>query len=64
MAMLESTGSKGSVQVNGSIVKKTTSRVLKSGDEIIFGSLGNHAYVSFCYLRVVYVPISSLLVIM
>ncbi|XP_044486985.1 uncharacterized protein LOC123212027 isoform X4 [Mangifera indica] len=43
--MLESTGSKGSVQVNGSIVKKTTSRVLKSGDEIIFGSLGNHAYI-------------------
>ncbi|XP_044486983.1 uncharacterized protein LOC123212027 isoform X2 [Mangifera indica] len=45
VAMLESTGSKGSVQVNGSIVKKTTSRVLKSGDEIIFGSLGNHAYI-------------------
>ncbi|KAJ0047698.1 hypothetical protein Pint_15685 [Pistacia integerrima] len=47
VAMLESTGSKGSVQVNGTIVKKTTSCVLKSGDEIVFGSLGNHAYVSF-----------------
>lgn len=46
MAVLESAGSKGSVQVNGTIVKKNTSCELKSGDEVVFGSLGNHAYVS------------------
>ena len=45
--MLESTGSKGSVQVNGTMVKKNTACVLKSGDEVVFGLLGNHAYVSF-----------------
>ncbi|CAI0548155.1 unnamed protein product [Linum tenue] len=45
VAVLESTGSKGSVQVNGSIVKKNSSRVLSSGDEVVFGLLGNHAYI-------------------
>ncbi|OMO71711.1 hypothetical protein COLO4_28089 [Corchorus olitorius] len=45
VAMLESTGSKGSVQVNGTVVKKNTSCVLNSGDEVVFGSLGNHAYI-------------------
>ncbi|PON77325.1 Serine/threonine protein kinase [Parasponia andersonii] len=47
VAVLESTGSKGSVQVNGTTVKKNASRVLNSGDEVVFGFLGNHAYVSF-----------------
>lgn len=46
VAVLESTGSKGSVLVNGTLVKKNTSCVLNSGDEVVFGSLGNHAYVS------------------
>lgn len=47
MAVVESTGSKGSVQVNGKFLKKNTSCELRSGDEVVFGSLGNHAYVSF-----------------
>ncbi|XP_042499838.1 uncharacterized protein LOC122078027 [Macadamia integrifolia] len=45
VAVLESTGSKGSVQINGKVVKKNTSSVLISGDEVIFGLAGNHAYV-------------------
>ncbi|GMJ05859.1 hypothetical protein like AT4G02480 [Hibiscus trionum] len=45
VAILESTGSKGSVQVNGIVVKKNTSRVMNSGDEVVFGLLGNHAYI-------------------
>ncbi|KAA3459493.1 ATPase family AAA domain-containing protein 1 [Gossypium australe] len=44
-AMLESTGSKGSVQVNGTVLKKNNTCVLKSGDEVVFGLLGNHAYI-------------------
>ncbi|XLR39719.1 hypothetical protein S83_024379, partial [Arachis hypogaea] len=34
VAVLESTGSKGSVLVNGTLVKKSTSCVLNSGDEV------------------------------
>ncbi|XWS60284.1 hypothetical protein CRYUN_Cryun07bG0023300 [Craigia yunnanensis] len=45
VAMLESTGSKGSVQVNGTVVKKNANCVLNSGDEVAFGLLGNHAYI-------------------
>ncbi|XP_057972333.1 uncharacterized protein LOC131160549 isoform X2 [Malania oleifera] len=45
VAMLESMGSKGSVHVNGALVKKNTSCVLSSGDEVVFGLLGNHAYI-------------------
>ncbi|GLT96235.1 hypothetical protein SLE2022_138760 [Rubroshorea leprosula] len=45
VAMLESMGSKGSVQVNGTVVKKNSSCVLKSGDEVVFGLLRNHAYI-------------------
>ncbi|XP_022729759.1 uncharacterized protein LOC111284904 isoform X2 [Durio zibethinus] len=45
VAMLESIGSKGSVQVNGKVVKKNANCVLKSGDEVVFGLLGNHAYI-------------------
>ncbi|XWS37125.1 hypothetical protein CRYUN_Cryun19dG0016600 [Craigia yunnanensis] len=45
VAILESTGSKGSVQVNGTVVKKNTTCVLNSGDEVVFGLLGNHAYI-------------------
>ena len=49
VAVLESTGGKGSVMVNGLTVKKSSSCVLNSGDEVVFGALGNHAYVSFSY---------------
>ncbi|MED6207390.1 hypothetical protein PIB30_035383 [Stylosanthes scabra] len=45
VAVLESKGSKGSVFVNGSLVKKNTSRVLKSGDELVFDILGNYSYI-------------------
>lgn len=47
VAVLEIKGSKGSVHVNGKTIKKGTSCVLSSGDEVVFGSHGNHAYVSF-----------------
>ncbi|KAK3043271.1 hypothetical protein RJ639_002514 [Escallonia herrerae] len=45
VGVLESRGSKGSVKVNGKIIKKSASSVLKSGDELVFGLLGNHAYI-------------------
>ncbi|XP_021690124.1 uncharacterized protein LOC110671835 isoform X2 [Hevea brasiliensis] len=45
VAVLESTGSKGSVRVNGEVVKKNTGRQLHSGDEVVFGLMGNHAYI-------------------
>ncbi|KAF5806997.1 putative adenosinetriphosphatase [Helianthus annuus] len=45
MAVLESKGSKGYVYVNGRVIKKGTSCVLRSGDEVVFGSFGNHAYI-------------------
>lgn len=48
VAVLESTGSKGSVLVNGTLVKKNTCCALNSGDEVVFGLHGNHSYVSFC----------------
>lgn len=44
VAMVESIGSKG-LQVNGKFLKKNTSCELRSGDEVVFGSLGNHAYI-------------------
>lgn len=47
VAVLESRGSKGSVQVNGKTIKKNTTCDLNSGDEITFGFPGTHAYVSF-----------------
>ncbi|KAL2934470.1 ATPase family AAA domain-containing protein 1 [Bienertia sinuspersici] len=43
--VLESTGSKGTVFVNGISVKKNTSRLLHSGDEVVFGVAGSHAYI-------------------
>lgn len=50
VAVLESTGSKGSVIVNGTLVKKSTCCTLNSGDEVVFGLHGNHSYVSFYLL--------------
>lgn len=43
--MLEIVGSKGLVQVNGTTIKRNSSCMLNSGDEVVFGA--NHAYVSF-----------------
>jgi len=37
-------GSKGLVQVNGTTIKRSSSCMLNSGDEVVFGA--NHAYVS------------------
>lgn len=48
MGTLDTIGSKGSVQLNGMPVKKGNSWYLNSGDEIVFGSAGSHAYVSLC----------------
>ncbi|KAL2492264.1 AAA-type ATPase family protein [Abeliophyllum distichum] len=45
IAVLESRGGKGSVQVNGKTIKRNTSCDLNSGDEVVFGFLGNHAYI-------------------
>ncbi|XP_058093253.1 uncharacterized protein LOC131239527 isoform X2 [Magnolia sinica] len=45
IAVLESIGSKGSVQVNGKIVKKNNPVFLIPGDEVVFSASGNHAYI-------------------
>ncbi|XWS46676.1 hypothetical protein CRYUN_Cryun14cG0088200 [Craigia yunnanensis] len=45
IASLEITGGKGSVQVNGRMYRKNTSLILNAGDELIFTSTGNHAYI-------------------
>ncbi|GFZ17421.1 AAA-type ATPase family protein [Actinidia rufa] len=42
---LKARGVRGSVQVNGKIIKKGTSCVLNSGDEVVFGLSGNYAYI-------------------
>ncbi|KAA3475071.1 AAA-type ATPase family protein isoform 1 [Gossypium australe] len=44
IALLEITGGKGSVQVNGKVYRKNASLILNAGDELIFTSTGNHAY--------------------
>ncbi|EPS62683.1 hypothetical protein M569_12104 [Genlisea aurea] len=45
IATLDSRGSKGCVQVNGKTIKKNSSCDLNSGDELVFGFLGSHAYI-------------------
>ncbi|MBA0831961.1 hypothetical protein Goarm_016383 [Gossypium armourianum] len=45
IALLEITGGKGSVQVNGKVYRKNSSLILNAGDELIFTSTGNHAYI-------------------
>ncbi|XP_075661412.1 uncharacterized protein LOC142631196 isoform X2 [Castanea sativa] len=42
-AVLEIVGSKGLVQVNGTTIKRSSSCMLNSGDEVVFGA--NHAYI-------------------
>ncbi|KAK9668891.1 hypothetical protein RND81_13G094400 [Saponaria officinalis] len=45
VAVLECTGSKGTVLVNGMAVTKNTSRLLHSGDELVLEAAGSHAYI-------------------
>lgn len=49
VALLEITGGKGIVQVNGKTYRKNARLILSGGDEVVFGSSGKHAYVSFRY---------------
>lgn len=44
---MEITGGKGSVKVNGKICQQDSKVILNGGDEVVFGSTGKHAYVSF-----------------
>ncbi|KAF9668010.1 hypothetical protein SADUNF_Sadunf15G0082300 [Salix dunnii] len=44
VAVLETSGNKGTVQVNGTAIKRGAICVLNSGDEVAFGVLGNHAF--------------------
>ncbi|KOM54409.1 hypothetical protein LR48_Vigan10g030100 [Vigna angularis] len=45
VALLEITGGKGSIQVNGRTHRKNTRLILSGGDEVVFGSSGKHAYI-------------------
>ncbi|XP_068664265.1 uncharacterized protein [Aristolochia californica] len=45
VTLLEISGSKGVVQVNGKIIQKNTNIILSGGDEVVFSSSGNHAYI-------------------
>ncbi|XP_023004431.1 uncharacterized protein LOC111497745 [Cucurbita maxima] len=44
-ALLEITGGKGAVIVNGKIFQKNSSVILNGGDEVVFTSSGKHAYI-------------------
>lgn len=44
-ALLEVTGGKGAVQVNGKLLPKQCIKVIYGGDELIFSSSGKHAYI-------------------
>lgn len=68
VAVLDILGGKGSVQVNGKTYKKKCFVNLSGGDEVVFGSCGKHAYVSFfdnanniCYLFFFFLWIRPLL---
>ncbi|KAH1227252.1 ATPase family AAA domain-containing protein 1 [Glycine max] len=45
VALLEITGGKGSIQVNGKTYRKNARLILSGGDEVVFGSSGKHAYI-------------------
>ncbi|CAH9096056.1 unnamed protein product [Cuscuta epithymum] len=45
ITLLEISGKKGSVQVNGKIYPKNSTVPLNGGDEVIFGLSGKHAYI-------------------
>ncbi|XP_017252690.1 uncharacterized protein LOC108223114 isoform X2 [Daucus carota subsp. sativus] len=45
IAVLESKNGKGFVQINGKTIRKNATCDLHSGDELVFGLLGAHAYI-------------------
>ncbi|XP_050266466.1 uncharacterized protein LOC126710130 [Quercus robur] len=45
VTLLEITGGKGAVQVNGKYYRKNSSVILSGGDEVVFTSNGKHAYI-------------------
>ncbi|XP_058008640.1 uncharacterized protein LOC110632953 isoform X3 [Hevea brasiliensis] len=45
VALLEVTGGKGAVQVNGKLLQKPGMIVINGGDEVVFSSSGKHAYI-------------------
>ncbi|KAF3436432.1 hypothetical protein FNV43_RR23524 [Rhamnella rubrinervis] len=45
VALLEITGEKGLVQVNGKTLEKDSRVILSGGDEVVFTSSGKHAYI-------------------
>ncbi|XP_041017130.1 uncharacterized protein LOC121259565 isoform X1 [Juglans microcarpa x Juglans regia] len=45
VTLLEITGGKGLVQVNGKTYRKNSSVILSGGDELVFGTFGKHAYI-------------------
>uniref|UniRef100_A0A5B7A5E1 AAA+ ATPase domain-containing protein n=1 Tax=Davidia involucrata TaxID=16924 RepID=A0A5B7A5E1_DAVIN len=45
VTLLEITGGKGAVQVNGKIYPKNSTIPLSGGDEVVFSSSGKHAYI-------------------
>ncbi|KAK6940965.1 ATPase, AAA-type, core [Dillenia turbinata] len=45
VALLEITGGKGAVQVNGKLYQKNSCVILTAGDEVIFTPSGKHAYI-------------------
>ncbi|KAK4418146.1 ATPase family AAA domain-containing protein 1 [Sesamum alatum] len=45
LTLLEITGKKGAVQVNGKIYSKDSTVPLNGGDEVVFSSNGKHAYI-------------------
>lgn len=48
--LLEITGGKGAVQVNGKIHQKSSTLIISGGDELAFSASGQPAYVSFSYI--------------
>ena len=47
VAVLEISGSKGFVRVNGKIIQQSSNIILSAGDEVVFSPTGKHSYVSF-----------------
>ncbi|XP_045830782.1 uncharacterized protein LOC123921896 isoform X4 [Trifolium pratense] len=45
VALLETAGGKGVVQVNGKTCRRNAKLILNGGDEVIFGASGKHAYI-------------------
>ncbi|KAJ0453676.1 putative transcription factor interactor and regulator FHA-SMAD family [Helianthus annuus] len=45
ITLLEITGGKGAVKVNGKICAKRSTLPLRAGDEVVFSSAGRHAYI-------------------